>query len=439
VWRRAGHRVSKDTVEPGTVQEFAPADAVWEVTMACNMRCAHCGSSCTSALPDELTTEEALGLCDQIADLGVERVTLSGGEPLLRADWPLLAERLTAQGVRVAMVSNGWLLSHAAVESARRSGVELIGISLDGLETTHDTIRKPGSYRRVVEALGVLRSLDFPASVITTVVTRNLHELPSLTDLLIEQRVFRWQIQLGRAIGNLASRPEQWLVPRDVPAVLDFAAQVTRDTPLVVILADCVGYYTQQEREVRRKRGTEDAVWAGCAGGRRSFGIRHNGDICACNTVRDEASVEGNIRESPLASIWTRPDAFQWYRARTRDSLTGLCRECQFSALCLAGCTSLRRGLCASDGENRFCAYRLALERLLDKADRTDDPCALVARADRAIDLGLPDVARHCLVRALHLDPGNGLTATRLTAVTARIEDAWKSQVAWGAGDRTDG
>jgi len=56
--------------------EYTPATAVWEVTMGCNMRCGHCGSSCEDKLPDELTTDEALLLADQMADIGLRWVTL---------------------------------------------------------------------------------------------------------------------------------------------------------------------------------------------------------------------------------------------------------------------------------------------------------------------------------------------------------------------------
>ena len=47
--------------------------------MGCNMRCGHCGPSCAEPLEDELTSEEALGLCEQLADLGLKWVTLSSG------------------------------------------------------------------------------------------------------------------------------------------------------------------------------------------------------------------------------------------------------------------------------------------------------------------------------------------------------------------------
>ena len=407
-------------LEPG----LAPVAVGWEVTMACNMRCTHCGSSCETALPGELTTEEALRLCGQIADLGVKRVTLSGGEPLLRFDWPLLAEALTRRGVRVTMITNGWLLSRAGIESARRAGVNLIAVSLDGLEPTHDAIRKPGSYRRVIAALSLMQSLEFPAGVITTILKRNLPELPPLRDILAPYRPRAWQLQIGRAMGSLAGYPGDWLDPEDTRTILDFGAQVARTTPIVVDLADCIGYDTVQNREVSASRGWEERIWLGCHAGKRAFGIRHNGDIAACNAIRDESAIDGNVREADLEQIWTRPRAFRAFRDRSRESLTGVCGECQFAELCLAGCTSVRRTLCESDGEYTYCAYRQALAELFAKIEGMRDAAALVERANRAVDLQLLDVAARCLTRALQLDPRDCAAAARLAEVNVLMDRA---------------
>src|SRR5262249_54839548 len=60
--------------------------AVWEITLACNLRCVHCGSRAGKARPNELTTAEALDLVEQLADLGVAEVSLIGGEAFLRPD-----------------------------------------------------------------------------------------------------------------------------------------------------------------------------------------------------------------------------------------------------------------------------------------------------------------------------------------------------------------
>ncbi len=83
--------------------KYKPLSSVWELTMACNMRCKHCGSICEDQLAGELTPEEALNLCDQIGEIGINHVTLSGGEPTCRKDWHLIAERLVKNNVIVTI------------------------------------------------------------------------------------------------------------------------------------------------------------------------------------------------------------------------------------------------------------------------------------------------------------------------------------------------
>ena len=67
---------------------------VWEITLACNLRCGHCGATAGHARPDELSPAEALRLADDLAALPVLEVTLMGGELFLRPDWLAIAERL---------------------------------------------------------------------------------------------------------------------------------------------------------------------------------------------------------------------------------------------------------------------------------------------------------------------------------------------------------
>lgn len=160
---------------------------------------------------------------------------------------------------------------------------------------------------------------------------------------------------------------------------------------------------------------------AGVRAGRFVIGIRHNGDICGCNSIREEACTEGNIRDAPLRELWTRPGAFAWNRERTRNSLTGFCRLCQYGDMCLGGCTGTRRTLGGSDGEYRYCAYRISVEGLFPKIDGMKDPRVLGARAEKAMELGLPEAAHRCLTRAVALDPGNARFAQRLAALTSRL------------------
>lgn len=113
--------------------DYQARAAVWEITMQCNMRCKHCGSSCDNKkAPKELSTEEALKVIDDMGRLKMNHVTISGGEPLLRNDWPILALHLKERGIIANMISNGWNIDEDVIKKANEVGLTNIAISIDG-------------------------------------------------------------------------------------------------------------------------------------------------------------------------------------------------------------------------------------------------------------------------------------------------------------------
>ena len=135
-------------------KKYVPVQGVWEITLACNMRCRHCGSHAGVPRPDELTTAEALRVLGELAAAGCRRLVLSGGEPTVRRDWPRLVEEGTRLGIQMKMISNGWSFDAETARVARAAGLRAVGFSLDGLEKTHEYVRRiPGSFRRVLDAV----------------------------------------------------------------------------------------------------------------------------------------------------------------------------------------------------------------------------------------------------------------------------------------------
>src|SRR5688572_18472029 len=88
-------------------QRWYPVYAVWEVTLRCDLACRHCGSRAGRSRPDELTTEEALDLVAQMAELGVKEVTVIGGEAYLREDWTEIVRAVRAHGMTCTMTTGG--------------------------------------------------------------------------------------------------------------------------------------------------------------------------------------------------------------------------------------------------------------------------------------------------------------------------------------------
>ena len=132
---------------------FRLESCVWELTLACCFGCRYCGSAGGRARADELSTAECLDAAEQLADLGCRRVSLIGGEVFLRRDWAQIAGRLTGLGVRVDVITNGYLMSPEVLEQLKQAGVSSVAVSIDGPEDVHDAGRQAGSFKRAMEAV----------------------------------------------------------------------------------------------------------------------------------------------------------------------------------------------------------------------------------------------------------------------------------------------
>ena len=118
-----------------------PIYVVWEITLACNLSCIHCGSRAGLARERELDTAECLDLVDQLADLGVREVILIGGEVYLRRDHLQIIEHSTARGMETLMTTGGRGLTAARAAAMASAGLVSASVSLDGVSETHDVLR----------------------------------------------------------------------------------------------------------------------------------------------------------------------------------------------------------------------------------------------------------------------------------------------------------
>ncbi|MGC6174518.1 radical SAM protein, partial [Lacrimispora sp. 38-1] len=371
-------------IKRGQIMKYQALTCVWEITMGCNMRCKHCGSSCAEALPDELNTEEALNVCDQIADMGLKWITLSGGEPLTRKDVHLLVKRLSDKGVSVNIITNGWFLEEEMVLKLKGSNISTIAVSIDGTEEIHDNIRKKGAFAQARKAFQLMKREGIQTGAITTVSKKNIEFLTELKENLISMGVDSWQVQIGLPMGNFKKRPEWVLDPEQVNDLIDFCYDTAKEGRIKIYPADCIGYYTKKEMEIKRISYNTPIVslWDGCNAGTRSFGILHNGDILGCTSIRDKQYVEGNLRNESLRSIWESDEKFSWCRSMKKCQLDGDCNICIYGKKCLGGCPNTRLTMNGSIySENQYCAYNLELKDMKNRYSNNQDGEILYAKA----------------------------------------------------------
>lgn len=340
-----------------------PKHCVWELTPRCNMRCLHCASDLGEGRTrgDALTLAEALRLCHDLKALDCENVVLSGGEALLRPDWESIARELVLLGINVSLISNGLLIDEKTAARIRRAGLCRVALSLDGLEATHNYIRRnPRSFARVWRAFDALKAEGMQVNIVTHVNRMNLDELEVLEELIAAKRADVWRLQLGSPVGRMAAHPELTIAPEELPAVADFIVAAKQRGRVYVSVGDNVGYFSSHELELRRSaKASPLPFWCGCSAGCLTIGIESNGNVKGCLSLQSDRFIEGNVREEPLAAIWRKAGNFAYTRGFTPRDLHGACAGCEFGEVCRGGCTFMAFGATGSPHDNPYCLYRV--------------------------------------------------------------------------------
>ena len=152
------------------------------VTDRCDLRCVYCMKEKMQFLPrkDILTLEEIERLCDNFIDLGVEKIRLTGGEPLVRSDIIKLIEKLnnkksTTNLKEITLTTNGTLLKKYA-KQLKDNGVERINVSLDTINPEkYNQITRFGNIEKVID--GINEAIDQDIKIkINTVVIKDFNE-----------------------------------------------------------------------------------------------------------------------------------------------------------------------------------------------------------------------------------------------------------------------
>lgn len=343
-------------------QRYVPVHVVWEITLACDLKCLHCGSRAGRRRTNELSTEECLQVIDSLARLGTREVSLIGGEAYLRKDWTELIKAIRAHGMYCAVQTGGRNLTPARLAQAVEAGLNGIGVSLDGLAPLHDTVRNvKGSFERAVDTLRRARAAGLATSVNTQIGAATMPDLPALMDTIIELGATHWQIQLTVAMGNAVDHDELLLQPYQLNELMPLLAQLYKrgaDRGLLMNVGNNIGYYGPYEH-LWRGFGDERVHWTGCAAGQTVIALEADGTVKGCPSLATVGFAGGNVRDLSLEDIWRTSEAIHFGRLRSVDDLWGFCRTCYYADVCRGGCTWTSHSLLGKPGNNPYCHYRV--------------------------------------------------------------------------------
>jgi radical SAM protein with 4Fe4S-binding SPASM domain len=339
-----------------------PRYVVWELTLACDERCTHCGSRAAEARASELSTAEAIEVVRELAALGTAEVSLIGGEAYLHPGFLDVLAALRAAGIASNLTTGGRGITAELAAAAAEAGLKAASVSIDGLEPTHDLLRATrGGFRAARDAISHLRAAGVPVGCNTTLNRLNVGELESLYKELKAAGIRGWQVQLMAALGRAADRPQLLLQPWEV---LDLVPRIARlkesayQDGILLQPGNNVGYFSRDERLLRSIEPSGRDHWQGCQAGRFVMGIESDGAVKGCPSLQTDTYVGGNVRKGSLRALWEETPELNFTRRRTKEDLWGFCRECPFAETCLGGCTFTAHALFGRPGNNPYCHFR---------------------------------------------------------------------------------
>lgn len=330
------HRHGKDAIQSRYLAFSGIRRPVvfWNLTDRCNLSCTHCYSSSGPACGsrEELTTAEARTFIDDLAASKIPLVIFTGGEPLIRPDIWELAEYCKKKGIKMALSTNGTLISDKVAGQIIRSGIEYAGISLDGATAaTHDWFRNtPGAFDKAVAAFACCRKAGVRCGVRVILTKENQDELGALVDLAQNLGASRfclyWLVPCGR--GSNAYEQLQLSAPEVTRALtlLYRKAKEVRAEEMEFLTVDapqdCIHLLQSMERDgstdLQDARELLASLNGGCSAGERVANVDPCGNVYPCQFARSPAFLIGNIRDQPFSSLWNDDNSHVLARFRKK-------------------------------------------------------------------------------------------------------------------------
>lgn len=185
----------------------SPLFIAWQINSACNLGCLHCCEEAGHSIPNEMTKEEVFKFCQQIAELHIPYVALSGGEPMLHREFFKICEFLSKEAISFKVETNGHFINLKVAKRFAELKPRSIQISIDGATAkTHERLRLDGNWQKAIDACRFLIVERVNTEVVFVPTKFNIHEVGEVIDLAASLGVYGFYtgkiMRIGRAAQN---------------------------------------------------------------------------------------------------------------------------------------------------------------------------------------------------------------------------------------------
>jgi radical SAM protein with 4Fe4S-binding SPASM domain len=281
-----------------------------------------------------------------LADFGVPVILFSGGEPLLRKDLFSLANLAREMGIRIALSTNGTLITGEVAREIQKVGFAEVGISLDGIEANNDQFRgRNGAFEAALAGIRNCVALGLRVSLRLTITRYNYREIPAIFRLVEDEGIDRVCFYHLAYSGRGSSMQEEDIDYAQTRAVVDQICQYTLDMyqrglrkEILTVGSHADGVYLYLKLKKDDPKRADRVLELLRMNGGNNSGIK-------IGAVDDRGNVHpdqfwwhyslGNVQQRTFGDIWTDSSELLLRGLKDRKGLLGgRCASCNYLDLC---------------------------------------------------------------------------------------------------------
>ena len=312
------------------------------ITRKCNLNCIYCYANAKytdnqtrNDLCDEMHLDRINDLIDQIAELKIKKIIITGGEPTLRLDLPKIIHHLSSSGIEVTLATNAYSMNDKLAQELRDSGLIRIQAKLDAanpkIQDKLSGVR--GSYENLIKGIKILKRYSFNISIVTVATSWNIKEIPDVAKICADMGIDEFKPRIyapgmwalhgrGGAYLNPSSDSILWLRQKIEELQEEYKGTMSI-TPLEIST-----FCKKKENEVPI-----------CTGFIYTCKILENGSVVPCDALSDFSKefIIGDASKKTLIDIWNSEKAENWI-LHEHTEVEEPCSLCDEFGRCKGGC-----------------------------------------------------------------------------------------------------
>lgn len=334
-------------------EHYYPLYLQWVLTSECNLRCKHClyqDSVNNYNSRNDLSHERVIELIDEIDEMGIIKVALTGGEIFLREDIFDILTKFKSKNIALTLFTNATLITDEVITKLKailNPKVDSLQVSLDGAtKETHEKTRGKDTYEKTIQGIKKLIKAGFSVVVACVATNYNISELLELYELARALNVKTLSIGKFRNFG----KNQSYLIPNidnlyeSIAKVLECDNKYDKSVFRMSTFSfyDLIGHNIAKKlvpKYVKDIISGKNLTKKNCTCHHHDrISLAANGDLYLCPlAVQYNVGCMGNIKDTSLKELWSTRHDNVLFQKRTTNIM--FCQKCEyFAKACHGGC-----------------------------------------------------------------------------------------------------